>query len=72
MLFWLPLGVLLFGSIMCWMNGLRKTVFVCWGLWILGFFVSPILFGHDAAFTALQGALAVTILLRWKIYDALP
>jgi len=57
---------------MCWINDLRKAVVLCWGIWLLGFFVIPLIFGQGSYFLVLQTLLALTLLLRWKIDAALP
>ena len=70
-MFWITLGAFILGSVMCWFNDLRKIVVVCWGLWLAGFFILPLIFGTGWAFLVLQAALAVVLLIRWKAYDAL-
>ena len=68
----ISLGALIFGSAMCWINDLRKAVLLCWGIWLLGFFVIPWILGEGPYFLVLQTLLGLTLLLRWKIDAALP
>lgn len=72
MFFWITLGALMSGSVMCWMNHMKKSVVVCWIIWILGFFISPYLPGQGWSFLALQSLLALILVLKWKYDDAIP
>lgn len=65
--FWIPLGAMIYGSIMCWLYHLRKTVVITWIVWLLGFFFIPMFFNQAWPFVVLQYLLAVILLLKWQI-----
>jgi len=71
-MFWISLGAILFGSVMCWLNYKKKLVIATWIILILGFFLLPLLGdAYPYANLALQSILALVLLLAWKISDAL-
>jgi hypothetical protein len=69
-MFWISLGALILGSVMCWMSFYRKLVLVTWVVWIAGFFGVPMMFETAWPFLALQSLLAIVLVLSWKIGEA--
>jgi len=64
MWFWIALAAMIYGSVMCWINGNRKIVIISWIILLIGFFTVPALFGSGWAFVILQAVLALILLPR--------
>jgi|GEM_PF-2476105 len=71
-MFLISLVAFIFGSLMCWINEHRRMVLICWGLWLVGFFAIPMIFGQGWPFLVLQSLLALSLVFKWKVSDALP
>ena len=66
-MFLISLGALLYGSVMAWIYGNQRMVIIVWIVWLIGFFAVPLLFGSGWAFMVLQAALALSLIIRWKL-----
>lgn len=67
MWFLISLAALLYASLMAWLSGNARMVILCWIVWGAGFFAFPAIFASGWPFIGLQAALAVALLIRWKI-----
>lgn len=71
-MFWFTLATFLLGSAMCWINHFRKLVLICWGIWLIAFFILPFVVQHGWFFLVIQTILALVMIMRWKIDAAMP
>ena len=72
MFFYITLIALVYGSIMCWLNSMKIIVLACWVIWLFGFFGMPTTTAQGWHVVGLQSLLALVLVLRWRIRDAMP
>jgi len=60
---------MIYGSVMCWIDGNRKIVIISWIIWLIGFFSVPALFGSAWPLVILQAVLALILILRAKFEE---
>jgi len=72
MFFYISLMALIYGSVMCWLNGILKIVLACWFVWLFAFFGMPTTTAQGWHLVGLQSILALVLILRWRIHTAVP
>ena len=68
-MFFLSLAGMIVASIMCWITGTRRMVIAFWIIWAISFLTMPSLFRSAWPLVAVQGILALILLIRWNIND---